>query len=135
MTEDAETTRYEAERTRAIEIAPHAMTRTYIGSPPKLRGDAERMVTALIEAGWTPPASSGPVEVEEYDEWCLTGQPEGDHPFHCATEHTAEKVERLKLIWSAIESGHPNYRWTNAVLERRHVRVERTGWVATEPED
>ncbi|MCU1687758.1 MAG: hypothetical protein JWQ81_8497 [Amycolatopsis sp.] len=47
---------YEAERAEAIEVAHKAMISSYIGGPPKLRGDAERMVAALIKAGWTPPA-------------------------------------------------------------------------------
>lgn len=74
------------------------------------------------------------VEVEEYDEWCLTGQPEGDRPFYCATGHTPEEIRLLKAIWSAIEAGHPDYHWANAALERRHVRIERTPWVTAEAE-
>ncbi|MFC3516931.1 hypothetical protein ACFORO_42690 [Amycolatopsis halotolerans] len=39
------------------------MTSSYIGAtPPGLRGDADRMVAALINAGWTPPQSAGEVD-------------------------------------------------------------------------
>ncbi|WP_143051048.1 hypothetical protein [Amycolatopsis pretoriensis] len=33
------------------------MSTSYIGAPPPgLRGDADRMVAALLAAGWTPPS-------------------------------------------------------------------------------
>lgn len=54
--DDPRIEQYERERADAIEIAHKAMTSSYIGPPPKLRGDAERMVAALIKAGWTPPS-------------------------------------------------------------------------------
>ncbi|WP_037355477.1 hypothetical protein [Amycolatopsis orientalis] len=54
--DDPRIAQYERERAEAIEIAHKAMTTSYIGAPPPgLRGDADRMVAALIKAGWTPP--------------------------------------------------------------------------------
>jgi hypothetical protein len=53
--DDPRIEQYERERDEAIEIAHKAMVSSYIGPPPKLRGDAERMVAALLKAGWTPP--------------------------------------------------------------------------------
>jgi len=50
---------FERERDEAIELAHKAMTSSYIGSPPPgLRGDADRMVAALLKAGWTPPSDT-----------------------------------------------------------------------------
>lgn len=53
MIDDPRVVQYAAERDEAIEIAHRAMLAGYQGPPPKLRGDAERMV-ALICAGWVP---------------------------------------------------------------------------------
>lgn len=55
---DPRIAQYEAERAEAIELAHKAMSSSYIGPPPKLRGDAERMVAALLKAGWTPPSGT-----------------------------------------------------------------------------
>lgn len=58
MTEvrDPRVHQYERERAEAVEIAHRAMATSYIGAPPPgLRGDADRMVAALLAAGWTPP--------------------------------------------------------------------------------
>lgn len=50
---------YERERAEAVELAHRAMLTSYIGGPPPgLRGDADRMVAALLKAGWTPPGES-----------------------------------------------------------------------------
>jgi hypothetical protein len=57
---------YEQERAAAIEIAHKAMATSYIGAPPaNLRGDADRMVAALLKAGWTPPGET--VVEEDWD--------------------------------------------------------------------
>lgn len=59
MTDDP----YAQERAEAVELAHKAMASSYIGAPPpRLRGDAERMVAALVKAGWTPPS----VGIDEY---------------------------------------------------------------------
>ncbi|MFI6304292.1 hypothetical protein ACIBCH_20675 [Amycolatopsis thailandensis] len=56
---DPRVERYERERTEAIELAHRAMLTSYIGGPPPgLRGDADRMVAALLKAGWTPPGDT-----------------------------------------------------------------------------
>lgn len=50
---------YERERADAVEVAHRAMLTSYIGAPPPgLRGDADRMVAALLKVGWTPPGES-----------------------------------------------------------------------------
>lgn len=50
---------YERERAEAVELAHRAMLTSYIGAPPAgLRGDADRMVGALLKAGWTPPSDA-----------------------------------------------------------------------------
>ena len=50
---------YERERAAAVELAHRAMLTSYIGSPPPgLRGDADRMVAALLKDGWTPPGET-----------------------------------------------------------------------------
>ena len=67
MTDDPHIARYEQEYAAGVEIAHKAMISSYIGPPPKLRGDAERMVAALLVAGWTPPAP--PAEPVEYLVW------------------------------------------------------------------
>jgi len=55
-TEDPRIEQYERERAEAIDIAHRAMATSYIGAPPPgLRGDADRMVAALLAAGWVPP--------------------------------------------------------------------------------
>ncbi len=55
-TEDPRIEQYERERAEAAELAHRAMQSSYIGPPPaNLRGDADRMVAALLKAGWTPP--------------------------------------------------------------------------------
>lgn len=57
MTDDPRIEQYEREREDAINTAHRAMQTSYIGAPPPgLRGDADRMVAALINAGWTPPS-------------------------------------------------------------------------------
>lgn len=54
--EDRRIDQYERERAAAIVVAHKAMASSYIGAPPPdLRGDADRMVGALLKAGWTPP--------------------------------------------------------------------------------
>lgn len=59
MPEDPRIDEYEQERAAAIEIAHCAMATSYIGAPPaNLRGDADRMVAALLKAGWTPPGAT-----------------------------------------------------------------------------
>ncbi|WP_290055651.1 hypothetical protein [Amycolatopsis solani] len=56
MTDDPRIGQYERERAEAVELAHRAMLTSYIGAPPPgLRGDADRMVAALLKAGWTPP--------------------------------------------------------------------------------
>lgn len=56
---DPRIAQYERERADAIEIAHRAMATSYIGAPPaNLRGDADRMVAALLKAGWTPPSET-----------------------------------------------------------------------------
>jgi len=56
MTADPRIAQYERERAGAVELAHRAMATSYIGTPPPgLRGDADRMVAALLKAGWTPP--------------------------------------------------------------------------------
>lgn len=58
FTEDPRIEQYERERAEAIDIAHRAMRSSYIGAPPPgLRGDADRMVAALLAAGWTPPGA------------------------------------------------------------------------------
>jgi len=58
---------FERERADAIEIAHKAMTSSYIGAPPPgLRGDADRMVAALLKAGWTPPSEPVTEHAEQY---------------------------------------------------------------------
>jgi hypothetical protein len=53
---DPRVAQYEQERADAVELAHRAMATSYIGKPPPgLRGDADRMVAALLKAGWTPP--------------------------------------------------------------------------------
>ena len=57
MTDDPRVAEYERERADAVELAHRAMLTSYIGAPPPgLRGDADRMVAALLKAGWTPPS-------------------------------------------------------------------------------
>lgn len=54
--DDPRADQYERERAEAVEVAHKAMLTSYIGAPPAgLRGDADRMVAALLKAGWTPP--------------------------------------------------------------------------------
>ena len=67
MTEDPRIAQYEQEYAAGVEIAHKAMISSYIGPPPKLRGDAERMVAALLVAGWTPPTPT--VQPVEYVIW------------------------------------------------------------------
>lgn len=56
---DPRIAQYEQERADAVELAHKAMSSSYIGAPPaNLRGDADRMVAALLKAGWTPPAET-----------------------------------------------------------------------------
>lgn len=53
---DPRIAQFERERAEAVELAHRAMLTSYIGGPPAgLRGDADRMVAALIKVGWTPP--------------------------------------------------------------------------------
>lgn len=59
--------RLAAEREEAIGWAHKAMLSSYIGKPPPImRGDAERMVDALIAHGWGPLPAEEPVD---YDDW------------------------------------------------------------------
>lgn len=59
MADDPRIAQYEQERADAIDIAHRAMATSYIGAPPaNLRGDADRMVAALLKAGWTPPGGT-----------------------------------------------------------------------------
>jgi hypothetical protein len=54
---DSRIAQFEQERNEAIHIVHQAMNASYLGPPrPLLLGDAERAVTALILAGWTPPS-------------------------------------------------------------------------------
>ncbi len=54
--DDPRVAQFERERADAVELAHRAMATSYIGAPPPgLRGDADRMVAALIKQGWTPP--------------------------------------------------------------------------------
>jgi hypothetical protein len=56
--EDHRVEQYERERAEAVDAAHRAMLTSYIGAPPPgLRGDADRMVAALLKAGWTPPGA------------------------------------------------------------------------------
>lgn len=56
---DPRIAQYEQERADAVELAHKAMSSSYIGAPPaNLRGDADRMVAALLKAGWTPPGGT-----------------------------------------------------------------------------
>lgn len=54
---------HEAQR-EALAAAMHKrMTSSYIGAPPpKLRGDAERAVWAVIHEGWQPPVTDALVD-------------------------------------------------------------------------
>lgn len=57
--DDPRIAQFEAERAAAVELAHRAMATSYIGAPPaNLRGDADRMVAALLKAGWTPPGGA-----------------------------------------------------------------------------
>lgn len=57
--DDPRVEQYERERAEAVEVAHRAMLTSYIGAPPSgLRGDADRMVAALLKVGWTPPAAT-----------------------------------------------------------------------------
>lgn len=59
MTEDPRIAEFERERDEAVELAHRAMLTSYIGKPPPImRGDADRMVAALLKAGWTPPSEA-----------------------------------------------------------------------------
>lgn len=99
---DPREAQYERERADAVEVAHRAMLTSYIGTPPAgLRGDADRMVAALIKAGWTPPGESttehavrmsgGGMHVRTSDpeveriyplaEWIATRQRDGDKIF------------------------------------------------------
>lgn len=54
---------YNAEFEHAIDMVHRAMISSYIGAPPpKLRGDAERMVARIVQLGWSPPVSSASFE-------------------------------------------------------------------------
>lgn len=57
--DDPRVAQYARERAEAVELAHRAMLTSYIGGPPAgLRGDADRMVAALIKEGWTPPGDA-----------------------------------------------------------------------------
>jgi hypothetical protein len=67
-TEDVEAERYAQDRAEAIDAAHRAMLSSYIGKPPPiLRGDAERMVDALIARGRGPPPDES--DPAEWDDW------------------------------------------------------------------
>lgn len=69
---------FERERADAVELAHRAMATSYIGGPPAgLRGDADRMVAALIKQGWTPPSKA---VTEHAVELCGSLQLRSDHP-------------------------------------------------------
>lgn len=49
---------HEAQREALADAIHKRMTSSYIGAPPpKLRGDAERAVWAVIHEGWQPPVT------------------------------------------------------------------------------
>lgn len=59
LPEDSRIAQFEQEREEAIAAAHKAMSSSYIGKPPpNLRGDADRMVAALLKLGWTPPGGT-----------------------------------------------------------------------------
>lgn len=72
----------------------------------------------------------GVTEVEEYDEWRLTGQPDGAFAPYDFTARTREQIDSVCSIWAKIRTGeHP---WTGAKLTRRHVKITRTAWSEVE---
>lgn len=99
MDDDPRIAQYERERADAIEIAHKAMATSYIGAPPaNLRGDADRMVAALIKAGWTPPSETV-VESKYLDYHHIPGGTMDDEPI--------EYRRRVIVVedWSEVPRG------------------------------
>lgn len=116
MSDDPRIGQYERERDAAVTLAHQAMLTSYIGAPPPgLRGDADRMVAALIKVGWTPPGEqtvehalelpSGGMQVRAdglervypLDQWIVDKQ------------HQGARVHRRRIIvvddWTEVRRG------------------------------
>lgn len=120
MTEkDPRLAQYEAERAAAVEIAHKAMLSSYIGPPPKLRGDAERMVTALILAGWTPPGTGSRTEHVEY---MLIGNVEKGYPVTMWYDVSLE----MARVYARVDAD--TFGRSNARLQRRKRVTWCTEW-------
>lgn len=84
--DDPRIAQFERERAEAAELAHRAMLTSYIGKPPPiLRGDADRMVAALLKAGWTPPGGTVVEHAEQYTSGAmLVRYPEIEHVYPLA---------------------------------------------------
>lgn len=94
-------------------------TFTYDGQPL----DPVKVITYRTEVDGTA------TEVEEYDEWRLTGQPNGDYPPYDFTARSREHIESILHICRKANGRG----WTDVQLTRRHVVITRTEWANVEP--
>lgn len=111
MTDDPRIVEFERERTEAVELAHRAMLTSYIGAPPPgLRGDADRMVAALLKAGWTSP---GGTVVEHAVRM-------SDGGMHVRNQHP--QTERVYPLADWIKAMHEVHQ--TRVFKRRVIVVE-----------
>ncbi|EOD66885.1 hypothetical protein [Amycolatopsis vancoresmycina] len=110
MAEDPRIEQYERERADAIELAHRAMLTSYIGAPPPgLRGDADRMVAALINAGWTPPSEPATEHAEQYTSGAML------------VRNPAPEVERVYPLTQWIQD---QQRHGGRIFKRRVIVVD-----------
>lgn len=127
---DPRPAQYAAERTALARAIHKRVNSSRIGATvPYSVGDAERAAAAVIMEGWTPPPAPS-TEVEEFDEWRLTGNPGHGYPPYDFTGREPINIAKVRDLWTKIQSGERD--WTDAKLTMRHVTIARTEWA--EPE-
>lgn len=113
--------REHARETIARDVAIFGTTFTYDGRPL----DPAKVLTYRREDDGTV------TEVEEYDEWRLTGQPlghrDGDlYPPYDFTARSREHIEQIRDLYAKIRTGERQF--DDAKLVHRHVTITRTAW-------